>query len=270
MQRITDNHHHAAMEDVQGRVDHRHLPIDRVGITGLRLPLPVHLGQKPQTSIATCALSVQLPEDRKGTHMSRMVALLHEQREVSLASIDALLTETFTRLDTQAAEIELQFTYFVEKTAPVSQARSLMDYEVTLNAVRELSTGTRIRLSVDVPVTSLCPCSKKISDYGAHNQRSLIRLTVEPADAINIETLIQIAESEASAELYAILKRPDEKFVTERAYDNPKFVEDLIRDVARRLDAEPSVLAFTVRVENFESIHNHSAVATLSHHKSRP
>jgi len=254
------------MEDVQGSRDHRHLAIDRVGIQGLRLPISIQLGPHTQPTVATCSLSVHLPEERKGTHMSRMAALLHEQRQLSLASLPDLLRITCERLDSTQAEINLRFAYFIEKTAPVSGAVSLMDYDVQLKGVID-PTGIHTWLTVVVPVTSLCPCSKQISAYGAHNQRSHITLTVEPAAAIDVGQLIALAEAEASAELYAILKRPDEKAMTERAYDNPKFVEDLTRDVAKRLDAMADIIAFTVTVENFESIHNHSAIASLSHRR---
>jgi GTP cyclohydrolase I len=194
------------------------------------------------------------------------VALVQEHRDLSFERFQTLLALTRQRLDSPEAEISVTCIYFVEKKAPVSGEKSIMDYELTLRGISS-DQGNRLWLSVKVPVTSLCPCSKKISDYGAHNQRSYIEITVEPGQVIDPKTLIEIAESEASAELYAILKRPDEKAVTERAYDNPKFVEDLIRDVAGRLRQLSQINAFEVRVENFESIHNHSAVAFLTYTK---
>jgi len=196
--------------------------------------------------------------------MSRMVALAMENLVVSYDSFGRLLTDTRQRLDSQRAYIRIDFTYFLEKLAPISQEKSWMDYEVSLEGEAG-DDGVIQWLSVTVPVTSLCPCSKKISNYGAHNQRSEIRIKIQPRHGMEIDEIIRLAERQASSELYAILKRPDEKAVTERAYDNPKFVEDLVRDVAAALHQLPAVAAFEVTVENFESIHNHSAIATLRH-----
>jgi GTP cyclohydrolase I len=194
------------------------------------------------------------------------VELLHAEREISVESFRSMLTGMTTRLEADTGHIEMSFPFFVMKKAPVSGVESLLDYRASL--IGEHHNGqTRMWLRVIVPVTSLCPCSKKISDYGAHNQRSHVTLTVRLREHMWIEELIEIAESEASCELYSILKRPDEKFVTERAYDNPKFVEDMVRDVATRLNADERVAAYVVESENFESIHNHSAYALIEHDK---
>jgi GTP cyclohydrolase I len=211
---------------------------------------------------------VALPHNFKGTHMSRFVEILHAEREISVESFRAMLTGMTARLESDTGHIEMSFPFFVMKKAPVSGVESLLDYRATL--IGEHHHGqTRMWLRVNVPVTSLCPCSKRISDYGAHNQRSHVIITVQLRTHMWIEELIEIAESEASCELYGILKRPDEKFVTERAYDNPKFVEDMVRDVATRLNADERVAAYVVEAENFESIHNHSAYALIEHDKER-
>jgi GTP cyclohydrolase IB len=258
------------VEDVQGRADHRRIPIDRVGIKDVRHPVRVKdRSNGEQHTIATFNMYVNLPHDFKGTHMSRFVEILHHEREISVDSFRAMLLEVRERLDADAGHIEMNFPFFVMKRAPVSGVESLMDYQATL--IGEVCRNeTKLWIKVVVPVTSLCPCSKKISDYGAHNQRSHVTIKAQLRDHLWIEELIDIAESEASCELYGILKRPDEKYVTERAYDNPKFVEDMVRDVAVRLNNEPRISAYVVESENFESIHNHSAYALIEHDKEKP
>jgi GTP cyclohydrolase IB len=257
------------VEDVQARADTRQLPINRVGIKDISHPVRVKdrtAGE--QHTIATFNMYVGLPHNFKGTHMSRFVEILHAEREISVESFRAMLTSMTSRLEADTGHIEMSFPFFVMKKAPVSGVESLLDYRATL--IGEHHHGqTRMWLRVIVPVTSLCPCSKRISDYGAHNQRSHVTITVQLRTHMWIEELIEIAESEASCELYGILKRPDEKFVTERAYDNPKFVEDMVRDVATRLNADERVAAYVVESENFESIHNHSAYALIEHDKER-
>jgi GTP cyclohydrolase I len=212
---------------------------------------------------------VFLPHDFKGTHMSRFVEILHQhEREISVDSFSKMLAGMTGHLDSKAGHIEMSFPYFVLKRAPVSGVESLMDYRVTL--VGEHQDGrTRMWLKVVVPVTSLCPCSRGISDYGAHNQRSHVTITARLNQHVWIEELIEIAEQEASCELYGILKRTDEKYVTEKAYDNPKFVEDLVRDIAVRLNHDERVDAYAIEAENFESIHNHSAYALVERDKER-
>jgi GTP cyclohydrolase I len=252
-----------AIDDVQSRRDERQVAIDKAGIRDLAHPVRVSdRSRREQHTVARVSMSVELPKHFKGTHMSRFIEILHREREVSVADLSALLQETAARLEADAAHIEIEFPFFVMKRAPVSGVESLMDYRVTLSGTRRDGVDRR-SIRVVVPVTSLCPCSKKISERGAHNQRSHVTITAQLRGSMWIEDLIDIAESEASSELYAILKRPDEKFVTERAYDNPKFVEDLVRDVALRLDREPQIAAYRVEVENFESIHNHSAYALI-------
>jgi GTP cyclohydrolase I len=255
--------------DVQSGSDERHLAIDQVGIRGLRYPLQFadHDGVAYPT-IAMASVYVALAEDRKGTHMSRLVTLLEElaapgAAPLTVSGLDALLDELIARLDAPGGRIELVFPFFVRKIAPVSGIASLMDYEVRL--VGELAAGRHTTtVTVAVPVTSLCPCSKEISDYGAHNQRSLVTIGVRPNAPVFIHEILRIAEEEASSELFGILKRADEKYLTERAYDNPRFVEDLVRGVAARLAADPRFDGFCVEAENFESIHNHSAYARIA------
>ena len=260
----------AEVEDVQARADTRQLPINRVGIKEIRHPVRVKdRSAGEQHTIATFNMYVSLPHNFKGTHMSRFVEILHTEREISVESFRKMLETMTGRLEADAGHVEMNFPFFVMKKAPVSGVESLMDYHATLIGERK-DGHTEMWVRVVVPVTSLCPCSKKISDYGAHNQRSHVTITAKLRSHMWIEELIEIAESEASCELYGILKRPDEKYVTERAYDNPKFVEDMVRDVATRLNKEDRIGAYVVESENFESIHNHSAYAQISSDKDSP
>ncbi|MDY6943143.1 MAG: GTP cyclohydrolase FolE2 [Pseudomonadota bacterium] len=254
--------------DVQGSADSRQIPIDRVGIRQIRHPLRVRdrSGEVQQT-IATLNMYVNLPHHQKGTHMSRFVAILGENQDVlTVQSVAQLLDHMTDRLEAESGYLEISFPYFVNKSAPVSGVTSLMDYEVTLTGTKR-DRDNQTLIKVLVPVTSLCPCSKEISAYGAHNQRSHVTVEVRCHGELWIEEIIDVVESEASAELYGLLKRPDEKYVTERAYDNPKFVEDMVRDVAGRLNEDDRILGYVVESENFESIHNHSAYAYLSRDK---
>ena len=254
------------MPDVQSTVDTRQIPIQRVGVKAVRHPLTVRTpGGDVQPTVGTWNLDVHLPADQKGTHMSRFIALLEENKApLEPATFRTMLAAMLEKLEATAGRIEVSFPYFVSKTAPVSGVQSLLDYEVTLTGATR-NGATRMFLKVLVPVTSLCPCSKKISQYGAHNQRSHVTITAELAGELPVEELIRIVEDEASCELWGLLKRPDEKFVTERAYDNPKFVEDLVRDVAQRLNGDARIVAYTLEAENFESIHNHSAYAVIEY-----
>ena len=262
-----DNKNVKGIEDVQSYADTRQIPIDRVGVKDINHPVRLRdRSDREQQSIANFNMYVGLPHDVKGTHMSRFVEILHHDRELSVKAFPALLDAMIERLDAEGGRIEMSFPYFVMKKAPVSGVESLMDYRVALIGERR-GTRTDMWIKVVVPATSLCPCSKKISDYGAHNQRSHLTLTAKIREHMWIEELIDIAEEEASCELFVILKRPDEKYVTERAYDNPKFVEDLVRDIAGRLDQDGRVLAYVVESENFESIHNHSAYALIKRDK---
>ena len=255
------------IEDVQGRADTRRLPINRVGIKDIRHPVRVKdrtAGE--QHTIAQFNMYVALPHNFKGTHMSRFVEILHGEREISVESFRGMLEKMTERLEADTGHIEMSFPFFVMKKAPVSGVESLMDYHASLIGERRKGR-TEMWIRVVVPVTSLCPCSKKISAYGAHNQRSHVTISAKVRSHMWIEELIDIAESEASSELYGILKRPDEKYVTEHAYDNPKFVEDMVRDVAARLNADDRIAAYSVESENFESIHNHSAYAQIERDK---
>jgi GTP cyclohydrolase I len=255
--------------DVQSGGDHRQIAIDQVGIKGLRYPLLfADADGVAQPTIADCNVYVALPDDRKGTHMSRLVALLESRTEpghapLTVANFQGVLDALVLLLEAPGGRIELAFPFFIRKSAPVSGVPSLLDYQVRLCA--ELADGRHAQtLTVVVPVTSLCPCSKEISEYGAHNQRSTVTITVRPREPLFLTEMIRVAEEEASCELFGLLKRADEKYVTERAYDNPKFVEDLVRDVAIRLAADPRVEGYVVEAENFESIHNHSAYARIA------
>jgi GTP cyclohydrolase IB len=258
----------AAIADVQNSADTRRIPINKVGIKDIRHPVRVkdRTGGEQHT-IAHFNMYVNLPHNFKGTHMSRFVEILnHHEREISVESFKDMLAEMTELLEAESGHIEMSFPYFINKVAPVSKVESLLDYNVTLIGERN-SDDTFTNIKVVVPVTSLCPCSKKISDYGAHNQRSHVTISARTRGFVWIEELIDIVEQEASCELYGLLKRPDEKYVTERAYDNPKFVEDMVRDIAVRLNKDERILAYVVESENFESIHNHSAYALIEHEK---
>ncbi len=253
-----------AIEDVQSSADTRKIAINKVGIKDIRHPVKVaDRSEGEQHTIANFNMYVFLPHNFKGTHMSRFVQILNNhEREISVKSFKDMLVEMADRLESDAGHIEMTFPYFINKTAPVSGVQSLLDYEVTL--IGEIANGKpEMFIKVVVPVTSLCPCSKSISDYGAHNQRSHVTVTVQTKDFIWIEEVIDLVEKQASCELYGLLKRPDEKFVTERAYDNPKFVEDMVRDVAGQLNNDSRIIGYTVESENFEYIHNHSAYALI-------
>ena len=262
-----------SLADTQSSVDNRKIAIDRVGIKAIRHPVRVqgNAHKDAQHTIATFTMSVRLLEGVKGTHMSRFIELIESNAEpISVTTFGKLLARMVERLGATEGHVEIAFPYFVEKTAPVSLIKSMLDYEITLSG--HIKNGvTQITTKIVAPVTSLCPCSKEISAYGAHNQRSHISITArQAAAAIGIEEIIRVAEDGASAEVYGILKRVDEKFVTERAYDNPKFVEDLVRDIAAALDADDRIEAYIVESENFESIHNHSAFAVIERDKSLP
>jgi len=253
-----------AIPDVQGLADTRRLAIDKVGIKSIRHPVRVaDRDGGVQHTIATFNMYVGLPHNFKGTHMSRFVEILNShEREISVESFETMLRDMVKRLEAEVGRIEMTFPYFINKAAPVSGVKSLMDYEITFTG--EISKeGYSFTMKVVVPVTSLCPCSKRISEYGAHNQRSHVTITARTNTHVWIEELVRVAEQEASCELYGLLKRPDEKYVTERAYDNPKFVEDLVRDVATALNQDKRIDGYVVESENFESIHNHSAYALI-------
>lgn len=254
--------------DVQGSQDTRQIDIDRVGIKDIKHPVVVKdRSGREQHTVARFNMYVGLPQQFKGTHMSRFVEVLNDHEyEISVESFNRMLSEMTELLEAEQGRIEMSFPYFVEKAAPVSKVKSLLDYEVSL--IGELKKPDPITsVKVVVPVTTLCPCSKNISDYGAHNQRSHVTIEAQIENFVWIEELIDLVEETASCELYGLLKRPDEKYVTERAYDNPRFVEDMVREVAIRLNEDDRIIAYTVESENFESIHNHSAYALVSRDK---
>jgi GTP cyclohydrolase IB len=254
--------------DVQSTLDTRRIAIDRVGIKAIRHPVKVaDKDGGVQHTVAVFNMYVNLPHNFKGTHMSRFVEILNgNEREISVESFESILRTMMTKLETESGHIEMTFPYFINKSAPISGVKSLLDYEVTF--IGEIKKNEyEFTMKVVVPVTSLCPCSKKISDYGAHNQRSHVTISVSTNCFVWVEDIIRIAEDLASCELYGLLKRPDEKYVTERAYDNPKFVEDIVRDVAEVLNNDERIDAYIVESENFESIHNHSAYALIERNK---
>ncbi len=261
----------SVMADVQSTRDERALPIEQVGIRGVRHPLTIRTKTGSFPSVGNFEMDVALPAHIKGTHMSRFMAILQQQDEpIDSTSVVSMVREMLPLLDATEGRVQFTYTHFVKKAAPVSGVESLMDYEVTwMSKGKKNATGSidvELNLRAVVPVMSLCPCSKEISDFGAHNQRSHVTMTValDPKTKMTVEDLVTAAESEASSELWGLLKRPDEKWVTERSYSNPKFVEDLVRDVAGQLKADERILSFAVEAENFESIHNHSAFAKIS------
>ncbi len=259
------------MEDIQSESDTRGIPIDLVGVSGIRYPIVVlDRAREKQGTIACLSLSVNLPHHFKGTHMSRFIEVLNAHRgEMTMRTLPGILADLRRRLDARSARIEVRFPYFLERTAPASGAQALMDYDCTFIGEANGASDDFV-LGVRVPVTSLCPCSKAISDYGAHNQRGYVTIEVrttrqehgEPT-LIWIEELVAIAERSASAPVYPLLKRPDERHVTMQAYDNPVFVEDIVRSVALCLRDDPRISWFRVHAENHESIHNHSAFARI-------
>lgn len=261
----------SAMPDVQSTLDERALPIEKVGIRGVRHPLIIRSQTGDFPSVGQFEMDVALPAHVKGTHMSRFMALLQKQdKPVDSTTVVRMVSAMLPLLDAKEGHVQFAYTHFVKKAAPVSGVESLMDYEVTWMATAKQNTAGKLDIELglraQVPVMSLCPCSKEISEFGAHNQRSHVTMTVVlDSDAkMTVEDLVDIAESEASSELWGLLKRPDEKWVTEHSYSNPKFVEDLVRDVAGQLKADERIRSLVVEAENFESIHNHSAFARIS------
>lgn len=254
------------LPDVQSSADTRNMVIQRVGVKSVTYPVRVATADGVQSTVAVIDMDVRLPADVKGTHMSRFLEVLEDfDTPLSAETLATLMDEMLERLGADSGTIEMRMPYFVRKSAPVSGVSSLLDHQLTLRAQHD---GARLSITqqIQTPVTSLCPCSKEISLYGAHNQRShiVIAATLAPGGELPVQDLIDIAETSASCQLWGLLKRPDEKYVTERAYENPKFVEDLVRDIAVALSADPRVARYEVSSENFESIHNHSAFAWLS------
>jgi GTP cyclohydrolase I len=265
----------SALRDVHAEHDRRQLALERAGVKGLRYPICVlDRARGQQHTIAEIDMSVALPHKRKGAHMSRFVELLNRHRgEIDIRKFHSICAELREEHDAQAAHVQVRFPYFIEKEAPVTRARGLLDYTCTFGASVGPSRKRRasdLWVAVEVPVTTLCPCSKAISKHGAHNQRSLVTVKVWFSRFFWLEDLIKLVEQSASSELYALLKRPDEKHVTERAYERPRFVEDLVREVGTRLKKDDTFSRWQVAAESFESIHAHSAYAALSGSREVP
>jgi GTP cyclohydrolase I len=260
----------AAMPDVQASRDVRRVAIDRVGVKDVKYPIRLRLPPPQggeQTTVATVNMYVALPHHQKGTHMSRFLEVLNEYAENALTPdcFQKVAKAIREKLNAQEAHFEAEFTYFVRKLAPVTKSPGLMDYQVRFEC---LSNGIEdFVMSVAAPATSLCPCSKEISQYGAHNQRCRVEAKVRIRERVWIEEIVRYLEQAASTEVFAVLKRPDEKYVTEAAYDNPKFVEDIVRDLALLLEGDDRILWYSINSENFESIHNHNAYAQLTRDK---
>lgn len=254
------------MKDIQNNRDYRNLSIDKVGIKNLNYPITVlDKSKKSQHTVASINMYVDLPHHLKGTHMSRFVEMLHLfKSEVSLKTFSIILEQMKTHLDASSANIEMSFPYFVEKKAPVSNSPGIMDYKCRFIGSSDKNGKIDLVSEVTVPITSVCPCSKEISEAGAHNQRGEVCLQLRFKKFVWIEDMIDLIEESASCEVYSVLKRVDEKYVTEKGYNNPKFVEDVVRDIAKELNGDTNITWFSVSAENFESIHNHSAYAYIS------
>ena len=257
------------MKDIQNERDDRQIAIQKAGIKNLLYPIAVlDRENKVQHTVASIGMFVDLPHDFKGTHMSRFVEILNEQHGIiSLHNLEAILKTMTSRFDSMTAHLEIRFPYFIEKAAPVSGSKSLMNYKCAFLASYSRENKPHFMdliVEASIPVSMLCPCSKEISDYGAHNQRSWITIQVRSRELVWIEELIKIAETEASSELYSLLKREDEKYITEKAYKNPRFAEDAARSVAQKLKQDKRITWFQVESENMESIHNHNAYAMVT------
>jgi GTP cyclohydrolase IB len=257
------------MIDVQNQVDHRNINIDKVGVKNIRYPITVMDRQNGhQHTVASINMYVNLPRKFKGTHMSRFIEILNDfHGHLDIREFSKVLEAMQQRLRAESAHLEISFPYFVKKSSPVTGAAGQMEYGCRVTGALSTQNGYDLMLEVNVPITTVCPCSREISRYGAHNQRGLVRLAVRFKRFIWIEDLVRLVENAASCEVFSVLKRPDEKYVTEKAYENPKFVEDVVRDIAAHLKEDLNVLWFLVDVENFESIHNHSAYACIERTK---
>ena len=270
------------MEDIQNHKDYRNIDIDQVGVKGIRYPITVRdkdMGE--QQTVAEINMYVNLPRHYKGTHMSRFVEILNEHnRRISIKSFTSILEEMKKRLNAESAHMEITFPYFINKAAPVTGTEGLMEYRCTFKGSLKsncggnrsfkgsgLTTESDLIVMIHVPISTLCPCSKEISRFGAHNQRGEVRLQVRFKKFVWIEDLIKLVEECSSCDVYSVLKREDEKYVTEKAYENPMFVEDIVREIALRLDNDPNITWFAVESENYESIHNHNAYAYIERDK---
>ncbi|MFO7675142.1 MAG: GTP cyclohydrolase FolE2 [bacterium] len=257
------------MTDIRDRDDVRRIPIDKVGVRGLRYPVVLlDKANNRQHTVATISMYVSLPQDHRGTHLGRFVEVLgRHHREVDIHKLGTILRDIRTSLGAESAHLEMDFPYFIEKRAPVSGARGLMDYQCTVAA--DLERSFRLRVGAVVPVTTLCPCSKEMVEFGGHNQRAEIRVSAETRGFLWLEDLINLVEDCGSSEVYSMLRREDEKHVTSHAYENPAFVEDVVRKVACRLDEHPNVASFEVSVVSYESIHHHDACAWVRRTRRR-
>ena len=260
----------AILQDTQSKADERNISICRVGIKDIKYPVEISdINDSRQHVSGNFTMSVSLPPEVKGTHMSRFVSILDERKKpLSINNFDELINEVSKKLDSDKSYVSLDFNYFRRKKAPVTKVESFLDYAVSFIGEKNNEILNKF-IKVTVPVTSLCPCSINISDYGAHNQRSHISALIRVKKNIWIEEIIEMLEEQASCQIYGLLKRPDEKFVTEEAYNNPKFVEDIIRDLALSLNKDERVSAYKIESENFESIHNHSAYAFIEKDKTK-
>ncbi len=256
--------------DIQNLPDDRNIRIKKVGVKNIRYPITVRDKKNGiQHTVASVNMYVDLPQHFKGTHMSRFVEILNTYRgDIAIRNFSRILDDIKKTLDAKSAHLEIEFPYFIEKEAPVTHAKGLMEYICRFcgssNEQEDFYVG------IVVPVTTLCPCSKEISDYGAHNQRSIVTVNIRFKKFFWIEDIITLIEKSASCDVYSVLKRPDEKFVTEKAYDNPMFVEDIVREIASKLSMDDNITWFTVEAENFESIHNHSAYAFVEKSAETP
>ncbi len=263
----TENTTASTLVDIQSTPDERNIPIDRVGVRNVKYPMHVRVRDDGmQQTVGNFTLTVDLPREFKGTHMSRFLEVLSQHNnDLSPETIPQILDDLLERLAAEAAHLEVRFTFFREKSAPVTGRTGMMGYECGF-----IATGgklTDFEIEATVPVTTLCPCSKEIADRGAHNQRGYVKVNVKPDGLLWLEEIIDMVEACGSAPLYPVLKRPDEKFVTEQAYDNPRFVEDMVREVAIAFDKHPLISSYEIEVENHESIHDHNAYASLSRSK---
>jgi GTP cyclohydrolase I len=260
------------MIDVQNQADFRNINIDKVGVKNIRYPITVLDRENGrQHTVASINMYVNLPRKFKGTHMSRFIEILNDfHGHIDIREFSKVLEAMQQRLRAESAHLEVTFPYFIKKNSPVTGSPGQMEYGCRIIGALTANNGYDLILEVNVPITTVCPCSREISSYGAHNQRGLVRLAVRFKRFIWIEDLVRMVENAASCDVFSVLKRPDEKYVTERAYENPKFVEDVVRDIAAELKGDPNVLWFLVDVENFESIHNHSAYAYIERTKEQP
>ncbi|UCG14094.1 MAG: GTP cyclohydrolase I FolE2 [Deltaproteobacteria bacterium] len=260
------------LTDIQNSRDHRNINIDKVGVKNIRYPITIlDRTHGRQHTVASINMYVNLPKEFKGTHMSRFIEILNEHRgEIHIRNFATILETMKNRLQAESAHLEITFPYFIAKTSPVSSASGLMEYGCRLMGSLSAEYGHDLVAQVSVPITTVCPCSKEISDFGAHNQRGIVRLAVRFKRFVWLEELIHVVESQASCDVYSVLKRPDEKYVTEKAHQNPKFVEDVVRDIAAGLEADSNITWYAVDSENFESIHNHSAYAFIERYKEDP